>query len=156
MDYETKESNDDPLITNKNSIDYNMEEKCIGMINTAQTAAGEQRHYSDVMLLHGGDFAYMNANANFEMLESLIDHCNKYQRVNMTFEYSTPMRYYNALKLEKIDWPVMDHDFLPYRLKENESWSGFFTSRQGTKKLVKDYSNLYHAQASIFARRVID
>ena len=66
------------------------------------------------------------------------------------------MRYYNALKLENIDWPVMDHDFLPYRLQENESWSGFFTSRQGTKKLVKDYSNLYHAQASIFARRVID
>lgn len=34
----------------------------------------------------------------------------------MTFEYSTPMRYYNALKSEQIEWPVMDHDFFPYRM----------------------------------------
>lgn len=65
--------------------------------------------------------------------------------------------YYNAVKAEtNIEWPVMDHDFFPYRLMENQGWTGFYTSRPNTKKLVKDYSNLYHAQASLFARKVID
>lgn len=48
------------------------------MINIAQTAVGEQLHTSDVLLLHGGDFGYMNANANFEKLDKIIEYCNHY------------------------------------------------------------------------------
>ena len=75
----------------------------------------------------------------------------------MTFEYSTPSRYYNALKAEtSIEWPVLDHDFFPYRREDARGWTGFFTSRPATKKIIKDYSNLYHALASLFARKAID
>ena len=75
----------------------------------------------------------------------------------MTFEYSTPSRYYNALKAETmVEWPVLDHDFFPYHMAGGRGWTGFFTSRPATKKLIKDYSNLYHALASLFARKAID
>ena len=33
----------------------------------------------------------------------------------MTFIYSTPMTYYNALKKDTaIEWPVIDQDYFPY------------------------------------------
>lgn len=67
------------------------------------------------------------------------------------------MRYYDALKTDTaIEWPVMDRDFVPYWMDHSVAWSGYYTSRANAKKQIKDFSNLFHAQASIFARRVID
>lgn len=157
LGYEERENDADPLVANKERLDYNAEEKCVHLINAAQDAASDQLHSSDLLMLHGGDFGYQNAQYNFAVLDKIIDTCNNYQQVNMTFQYSTPMRYYDALKAEsQIEWPVLDHDFFPYHMRQQEAWSGYYTSRAGAKKQAKDYSNLYHAQASLFARKVID
>lgn len=69
MQYETRELDDNPVITNQGYRDFNIDKKCISLINVAQSMADEQLHTSDVMLLHGGDFGYMNANSNFDALE---------------------------------------------------------------------------------------
>lgn len=75
----------------------------------------------------------------------------------MTFIYSTPSRYVQALKDENITWPVIrNHDFMPYAKEHNNYWSGFFTSRPGLKKQVKDYSSLLHSQNKLFARKLLD
>ena len=41
MDYEANQYLDDPLITNKDFLDYNFQSKCIALINTVQAAADE-------------------------------------------------------------------------------------------------------------------
>lgn len=75
----------------------------------------------------------------------------------MTFIYSTPSKYVAALKDENITWPVIkNHDFMPYAKEHNNYWSGFFTSRPGLKKQVKDYSSLFHSQQKLYARQMID
>jgi hypothetical protein len=75
----------------------------------------------------------------------------------MTFLYSTPQRYVNALKAENVRWPVIrDRDFFPYYEKHTQYWSGFFSSRPGLKKQTKDYSSLFNSQNKLFASKVID
>tara|TARA_B110000285_G_scaffold197567_1_gene229327 strand:- start:105 stop:290 length:186 start_codon:yes stop_codon:yes gene_type:complete len=50
----------------------------------------------------------------FSNLEKLIKACNKYNKQNMTFVMSTPTKYVDALKQEKVEWPVKYGDFLNY------------------------------------------
>jgi hypothetical protein len=68
---------------------------------------------------------------------------------------STPSEYIAALKKEKITFPVRYGDAMPYADGENDYWSGYFSSRPGAKKTVKDASALYNAQSKLFAKRVI-
>lgn len=105
----------------------------------------------------GDDFTCSNQYACFKQIDSLIDYCNENQKTNMSFIYSTPTKYVQSLKDENITWPVIkNHDFLPYAKEHNIYWSGFFTSRPGLKKQVKDYSALYHSQQKLYARQLID
>jgi hypothetical protein len=50
---------------------------------------------------------------------------------------------------------VLDHDFMPFGLKEKEAWSGYYTSRPAMKKSVKDYSMLFHAANNFFSKEMI-
>jgi alpha-mannosidase len=54
----------------------------------------------------------------------------------MSFKFSTPGRYLDALKKEKnVKWPIIkDLDFFPYAENHITSWSGYFSSRPGFKK----------------------
>lgn len=78
LGYEERENDFDPLITNKERLDYNADKKCAHIINTVQDAATDQLH-TDVLMLHGGDFGYQNAQYNFAVLDKIIDFCNNYQ-----------------------------------------------------------------------------
>jgi len=87
------------------------------------------------MLPFGDDFSCSSQYECFKGIDKLIDYCNQNQQSNMTFMYSTPQRYVNALKAENVRWPVIrDKDFFPYYEKHTQYWSGFFSSRPGLKK----------------------
>lgn len=54
---------------------------------------------------------------------------------------STPTKYVDALKQEKVEWPIKYGDFLNYynkpggsREQEHSFWSGFYSSRPDFKK----------------------
>jgi hypothetical protein len=97
--------------------------------------ANVQMAKSNVMILMGDDFTCANQFACFKQIDALIDYCNEHQKSNMTFIYSTPSKYIQALKKENVTWPVIkNHDFLPYAKEHSTYWSGFFTSRPGLKK----------------------
>jgi hypothetical protein len=46
-------------------------------------------------------------------LEKLIKLGNAVQKVNITFVMSTPGRFTDALKKEKVTWPVKEDDMFP-------------------------------------------
>jgi alpha-mannosidase len=52
----------------------------------------------------------------------------------MTFVYSTPTQYMDAIKKENVTWPQNYNDFFPYASEKYEYWTGYFTSRPGLKK----------------------
>jgi alpha-mannosidase len=65
---------------------------------------------------------------------------------------STPGRYVEALKAENVTWPVYYDDFLNYyenkgknEQSDFEFWSGYYTSRPGFKKQIKDASSQYYS-----------
>lgn len=75
----------------------------------------------------------------------------------MSFKLSTPGRYLDSLKKEKVKWPIVkDHDFFPYAESHITSWSGFYSSRPGFKKQIKVYSSIYHSQSRLLALKAID
>lgn len=75
----------------------------------------------------------------------------------MTFVYSTPTRYVQALKNDNIRWPVMrNYNMFPYFRNHLIYWSGFFSSRPALKKQVKDYSSLFHSQSRLFALKMLE
>ena len=65
------------------------------------------------MIPWGDDFWYSNAHLTFANLEKYIKYFNeKYD--DITLIESTPSEYVNALKAEKISWPVRYDDMFPY------------------------------------------
>ena len=43
----------------------------------------------------------------------------------------------------------------PYSNLDDDYWTGYFTSRPGAKKMVKDASALFSAENKLFSQRVI-
>ena len=95
---------------------------------------------------------FQQAEALFRGVDILIEKCNKIQKQNIRLQYSTPLEYYKAIEKENIEWPLLDRDFFPYVMIEQEAWSGFYTSRPSSKKQIKDFSSLYHASATFLSQ----
>lgn len=108
-----------------------------------------------MMMFWGDDFAYMNAKAQFEQLEKIIEVCNRVNTNNMKFIMSNPSAYVNAVKKENIEWPVKTFDLVPYGMDNDYFWSGFYSSRPSLKKHIRDASSIYSAENSLLARKVI-
>lgn len=64
---------------------------------------------------------------------------------------STPSRFTDALKAEKVTWPVRTDDLFPYVFGK-QYWTGFFSSRPALKKQVKDASAFFNSEQNVFAR----
>ena len=84
-----------------------------------------------------------------------MNYINEHNTANMTLVMSTPSMYTNALKKENITWPVSYADQMPYANEKMDYWTGYFSSRPGAKKQVKDASSLAHAEMKMFSKEVI-
>ena len=82
----------------------------------------------------GDDFGYMDAFDNFKEADQLIEISNKYNNRNMTFMYSTPSMFIEAVKKENTTWMVYYGDMFPYHQYRYEYWTGYFSSRATLKK----------------------
>ena len=52
---------------------------------------------------------------------------NEQQRVNLTVVQSTPSTFINALKNEKVKWPVYNWDFVLSSIDKGFIFSGIFS-----------------------------
>jgi hypothetical protein len=89
-------------------------------------------------------------------METLMAYVNKHNKYNIVLLQSTPQTYVNALKKQNITWPTQYNDMFPYSDNQDEFWSGFFTSRPTTKKLVKDGSAHLHSSSKLYAQKIIN
>ena len=104
------------------------------------------------MIPMGCDFAYQNAKEEFENLERIISYVNAHNHANMQFKLSTPSEFMEALKAENIEWPVKYDDTIPYADGPDDWWTGYFSSRPTSKKLLKDSSSLMSAENRLFSQ----
>lgn len=115
------------------------------MINHVQTMTKMYPAKQNIAVLVGDDFGYPDAYDTFKTTDKFLELVNKLQQRNMTFQYSTPSAFVDAVNKEKVTWPVYDNDFFPYFEQRYEFWTGYYTSRPGIKKQIKSYSQLFHA-----------
>lgn len=75
--YEEKYNEDNPLITDKNSLDYNLDIKCDALLNHSQEVVDYSESKHNMMILFGDDFAFQNAYYNFWVLDEVLGFCNQ-------------------------------------------------------------------------------
>lgn len=114
-----------------------------------------QRLGQNILLPVGCDFSFQNAFLEYNNLEKLIDYANAHNKYNIEFRMSTPSEYLAALKKEHLKFPVATGDGIPYADREHDYWTGYYTSRPGSKKQVRDGSALLHAEQQLFARAML-
>ncbi|XP_005089577.1 alpha-mannosidase 2 [Aplysia californica] len=108
---------------------------------------------SNVLLVpHGDDFRYDSSSeweAQFGNLEKLMEYMNKDPDMNINLEFGTVSDFFNALKTDteksKVSFPSLTGDFLPYNDRDDQYWTGFYTSRP----LYKHMARWLHAKLRI-------
>ena len=70
---------------------------------------------NQVMIPMGGDFQYIEGEANFETMNKMANFFNsRIEQYNLNFLYSTPYCYLRELKRLGKNWSVRNGDFMPY------------------------------------------
>lgn len=88
-------------------------------------------------------------------MDSIIKFLNKYNNVNITFMYSTPSQYLDALRKDNVTWAVKYDDGFPYSDNLEDFWTGFFSSRPTKKKQTRDASSNLHSSQKLMAQKVL-
>ena len=101
-------------------------------------------------MVFGDDFYYSNAFLNYDNMDDMINYINKKYGEYVTFKYSTPSDYIDAVKKYNVNWSVKTDDGFPYSDKKTVYgkwgyWVGYFTSRPNSKEYFKYASSHYHS-----------
>eukprot|EP00584_Thalassiosira_punctigera_P024560 CAMPEP_0172549416 /NCGR_PEP_ID=MMETSP1067-20121228/18519_1 /TAXON_ID=265564 ORGANISM="Thalassiosira punctigera, Strain Tpunct2005C2" /NCGR_SAMPLE_ID=MMETSP1067 /ASSEMBLY_ACC=CAM_ASM_000444 /LENGTH=1149 /DNA_ID=CAMNT_0013336807 /DNA_START=119 /DNA_END=3568 /DNA_ORIENTATION=+ len=138
----------------------------------------------NLMLTMGMDFFYSQARKNFNNLDRLIDATHRflanglieasdifgYRFNKVNIFYSTPERYTKCkhtdkqtpndaeTKYDPTTWDrnVKTGDFLPYADCDHCYWTGYFSSRQGLKRMERVGSSFLHMARQIEAASRLD
>jgi hypothetical protein len=133
--YDENNWNTDPVVINKELSTFNADEK---VANLRAYILDDATHFKTnrLMIPWGDDFWFSNAHVTFRNLANTIEYFNATYD-DITLLYSTPSEYVNALKAEKVEWPVRKDDMFPYADQRDDYWTGYFTSRADAKKQTR-------------------
>lgn len=139
---------DDMIVDNKQSYEYNLEDKGQYMIEFMRKYA-KVKLTNQLLIPFGGDFQYTAAGQNFKSIDKLL----RYIRSNapdLNVFYSTPSCYQYSLhkelnsdtRTEAYNLPEKFDDFIPYDSSPSIWWSGYFTSRPSVKLIERETADL--------------
>ena len=98
----------------------------------------------------GTDFTFVNAFIPFDNMDKFIDYMNSHQEIyHIHMQYAVLSDYIKTVHQYKKNWSVKRDDFLPYAYTEPAYWTGFYSSRDRTKGMVRYsimHSNHKHRQ----------
>ncbi|KAJ9591912.1 hypothetical protein L9F63_001514, partial [Diploptera punctata] len=137
---------DEPIIDNQNSPDYNVNERINDFIEYAN-AQKEYYNTNNILIPMGGDFHYQEAQSYFSNLDKLVKYANANGSVNVI--YSTPSCYLKAVNDAGFTFTTKQDDFFPYASDENSYWTGFYTSRPTNKYFERLGNNLLQASKQL-------
>ncbi|XP_067010796.2 lysosomal alpha-mannosidase isoform X2 [Anabrus simplex] len=134
--------NDEPIIDNKRSGDYNVPRKVDDFIKFCNEQ-GQYYRTDHILVTMGDDFNYQDATMNFKNMDKLIKYVNAKQTegspVNVL--YSTPSCYLKAVNDANLTWSVKEDDFFPYASSSHSYWTGYFSSRPTSKYFERQGNN---------------
>ena len=93
---------------------------------------------NNILLYYGEDFAFNEADINYENIEMIMDYVNKNMKGKMKMIYSTPTQYFDSVLNSGARFDKhSNYDFFPYADNAHCYWTGYFTSRANLKGLIK-------------------
>ncbi|CAH1405830.1 unnamed protein product [Nezara viridula] len=130
---------DEPIIDNKESPDYNAEERTRDFLKIMENYTKAYRT-ENILVTMGNDFNYQNAHINFKNMDKLIKQINLLDTKYYAF-YSTPSCYLKSVHEAGITFSTKNDDFLPYSTDPYTFWSGYFSSRPAVKRFERMGNN---------------
>lgn len=116
----------------------------------ATMVAEQYRHKADqykhnvLLMPHGDDFRYImdyEFETNYVNMKKLMDHINSRKELNIQMRFGTVGDYFNELhkSIAKSGEPdsSLSGDFFTYTDRDDEYWSGYFTSRPFDKRMIR-------------------
>ncbi|KAL1517914.1 hypothetical protein ABEB36_001614 [Hypothenemus hampei] len=130
--------NDEPVIDDPNSPEYNLQSKAESFVNDWIKPALKGYASNNVLVTMGDDFQYGYAGKNFINMDKLIKYMNSrsFDGVQYNVIYSTPSCYLNAVHQATngtLKSALKTDDFFPYASSSHNYWTGYFSSRPTTK-----------------------
>ncbi|XP_029158276.1 lysosomal alpha-mannosidase isoform X1 [Nylanderia fulva] len=141
---------DDPIIDDPDSPDYNIDKKIDDFLRYAVEQANFYRT-NDIIFTMGGDFTYQHAEMYFMNLDKLIRYTNQRNGSRVNVIYSTPSCYLKALNDKQLQWPTKSDDFFPYASDPHSYWTGYFSSRPTSKYFERMGNNLLQTSKQLVA-----
>ena len=93
---------------------------------------------NNILLYYGEDFAFNEADINYENIEMIMNYVNKNMKGKMKMIYSTPSQYFESVLKSGAKFDThSNYDFFPYADNAHCYWTGYFSSRANLKGLIK-------------------
>jgi lysosomal alpha-mannosidase len=89
-------------------------------------------------------------------LDKLIKHANAMEDEKVHIMYSTPSCYLKTLQEANEAWPIKDEDFFPFASDPHAYWTGYYSSRPTSKRMIREASGILQAAKQITAKRFYD
>ena len=154
FDFFDKNATQGPFITDPESTEFNADWKSEWFVNYV-TEKSHHFRTNHLMFPMGGDFQYINAHMHYKYMDRMISYINA-RYPNVTLMYSTPSRYIDALFNANISWPTRYDDMFPYADLPEDYWTGYFTSRAGSKWQVREGQAFMHATNWLYSLKALD
>lgn len=143
------------MVTDKDSKLYNAEY----YISAFNSFLNQQKKYyktKNIFVPVGEDFEWENAQIAFFSLDGIIEAYRESES-EFAVKYSTPSEYLEAVmnEITEDQLPTFKGDFFPYIDDKNFAWTGFFTTRPGIKRMIKQVTGEYLAAQQLFSKRHI-
>ena len=138
---------DDLPMVDSSFVDNNVDNRTQELLNYIRRQASVYRT-NNIMLTMGMDFNYQAAHAWFMNLDKMIHYLPLADETINIF-YSTPACYLKSLHDAGIQWPTKQDDFFPYASDPHAFWSGYFTSRPTSKRMIRQTELLFKALSQL-------
>lgn len=147
---------DDLPIVDSGFVDNNVANRTQELLDYIKAQASVYKT-NNIMLTMGMDFNYQAAHAWFLNLDKMIHYLPLADETINIF-YSTPACYLKSLYDAGIQWPTKQDDFFPYASDPHAYWSGYFSSRPTSKRMIRQTEVIFKAlsQLSVLAEGVQD
>ena len=103
---------------------------------------------NNIMLTMGMDFNYQAAHAWFMNLDKML-HYLPLADESINIFYSTPACYLKSLYDAGIQWPTKQDDFFPYASDPHAYWSGYYSSRPTSKRMIRQTEVMFKALSQL-------
>jgi hypothetical protein len=134
----------------------NVEERATTLLHQYRSKALHFKH-NNVLIPLGDDFKYKTLEMTLDIFnnyQTLFDHINSNPKFQVDIKFATLSEYFNAIHSSmdaSLSFPVYNGDFFTYSDRENEYWSGYFTTRPYVKSLSRQTESEIKYTESLYA-----